>query len=118
MTGPSRWPATSTRLREPGQRHQRAIRKRDGVRLVLLRPKLLPLIEIVDRPDASTALKGLAEDWFCVDGLGHRIDRREADLDVLCPIGDQPPPHQVRGPGPGLRVIADDREVVSRSDIP
>src|ERR1700730_14803420 len=117
MTGPSRCRRPPS-LPQAGQGHQRPIRERDGVRLFLLRPKLLPLIEVVDRHDASTALKGLAEDWFRVHRLGHRIDRREADLDVLGPIGHETPPPQAQSPRSGFRVIADDRQVIGRSDIP
>src|SRR5207253_1303513 len=97
---------------------QRPIREGYGVGLLLLRPKLLPLIEIVDRHDASTALKGLAEDWFCVHRLGHRIDRRETDLDVFGSIRHETPPHQVEGARSGVLVIADNWEVVGRSNIP
>jgi hypothetical protein len=62
--------------------------------------ELLPLVKIVHRHDAPAALESLAKHRLGVDGLGHRVDGREADFDVLGPIRNQSPPHKssVRDP--------------------
>ena len=59
------------------------VKKRYGVWLLLLQPHLLPLVKRLDRNKATPPLKRLAEYRLAVHRLGHRVDGREADLDVL-----------------------------------
>src|SRR5205085_7632592 len=82
------------RLPEPGQGHQRPIRERYRVGLFFLRPELLPLIEIVHRHNAAATLERVPEYWLDPNGLRHRVDRGEADLDVLAQYGTSP--HRIR----------------------
>jgi hypothetical protein len=65
------------------------------------------------RPAQGTGAAGTPRGTLVgLDGLGHRVDRRVADLDV--PIRDQPPPHQVEAASPLLGIVAHHRQGISR----
>jgi hypothetical protein len=59
-------------------------------------PGLLPLIECIDRDDAAlAACEGIAKSRLGRDRLSHRVDAVRADLDVLAPPRNQPPPEKI-----------------------
>src|ERR1700737_2378559 len=64
------------------------------------------------------ALKRLAERRFGVDLFGAGVDGREADFDVLRPVRDQPPAHDIEAALPGLGVVMNDCQRVGRRDVP
>ena len=80
-------------LPEPGQRHQPPISQRDGVGL-FARRRLLPLVKVIDRHEATAPLERLSESRSFFDPLGFGVDVPEADIDVLG-VWDQAPAQEI-----------------------
>jgi hypothetical protein len=71
-------------LPQPGKRHQPPARQRHSIGL-LPRRTLLPLVEVIDRDQATVPLKRLAEGGFAFDSFGLGVDVGKADFEVLRP---------------------------------
>ena len=61
---------------------------------------------------------GVTEGWFVRGSLGHPVDGLESDGRVFGPVRDESPASQSKSALRFLRVLADDRNRLRRSDVP
>ena len=99
---------------ESGERQRPTIVADHAVRLAD-RALALPLVERIDRHEASMPPERVAEGRARRQGLGARVEHPRADLRVGRPMRDEAP--AVGGDGPPLLALDDHERLVGRGDV-